>query len=131
MHERHEEPSATELELLKALWTLGPATIRQLADRLYPGGGPAQYATVQKLLDRLEAKRCVKRRRVERVNVFSASVERADLIERRLRSAARDLCEGSLTPLLTHLVGHTGLRGDELRALRELVERRRRDGGTR
>ena len=126
-----DEPSATELEVLKALWTSGPSTIRQLADRLYPGGGTAQYATVQKLLDRLEAKRCVKRRRVERVNVFAASIEREELIERRLRNAARDLCEGSLTPLLTHLVDSAGLSLDELRSLREIVERRGRRGGTR
>ena len=130
MAERQDEPSATELEVLKALWTVGPATIRQLADRLYPGGGTAQYATVQKLLDRLEAKRCVKRRRVERVNVFAASIKREDLIERRLRNAAHDLCEGSLTPLLTHLVSSTGLRPDELKALRDLVERRNRRGGS-
>jgi predicted transcriptional regulator len=128
---RLDEPSATELEVLKALWTSGPSTIRQLADRLYPGGGTAQYATVQKLLDRLEAKRCVKRRRVDRVNVFAPSIEREELIERRLRNAARDLCEGSLTPILTHLVDSAGLSPDELRALREIVERRGRRGGTR
>lgn len=124
MSKHQEEPSATELEVLKALWSLGPSTIRQLADRLYPGGGTSQYATVQKLLDRLETKRCVRRRRAERVNVFVASVELRDLIERRLRNAAQDLCEGSLTPLLTHLVGDAGLRPDELRSLRELIERR-------
>lgn len=123
---RREEPSATELEVLKDLWAAGPQTIRQIADHLYPGGGPAQYATVQKLLDRLEAKRFVRRRRVDRVNVFVASVAREEMIERRLRSAARDLCEGSLTPLLTHLVDRAGLRPDELRSLRELVDRRAR-----
>jgi predicted transcriptional regulator len=129
MSSRREEPSATELEALKALWADGPRTIRQIADHLYPGGGPAQYATVQKLLERLEAKGCVKRRRRDRVNVFAASVAREELIDRRLRSAARDLCDGSLTPLLTHLVDHTGLGPDELRSLRELVARRaaRRD----
>ncbi len=122
---RREDPSAAELDVLKSLWDLGPATIRRIADRLYPGGGTIEYATVQKLLDRLEAKRCVRRRRVDRVNVFVATIAREELIERRLRHAADDLCEGSLTPLLTHLVGTSRLRDTELRALRELVERPR------
>jgi len=127
---RGDEPSAAELEVLKALWDGGPSTIRRITDQLYPDGGTIQYATVQKLLDRLESKGCIRRKRADRVNVFAAKVERADLIERRLRDAADDLCEGSLTPLLTHLVGTSGLRAEELRALRDLVETprtRRRD----
>ena len=57
-----------ELAVLKTLWELGPATIRQVCDRLYPGGETAQYATVQKLLDRLEAKSCVRKRSSGRAN---------------------------------------------------------------
>ena len=51
-------PDVTDAELavLEELWRLGSATRRQLADALYPGGGPAHYTTVQKLLERLEAK---------------------------------------------------------------------------
>ncbi|MBV9122830.1 MAG: BlaI/MecI/CopY family transcriptional regulator, partial [Planctomycetes bacterium] len=46
----------TELAILEVLWERGQATRRQLMDALYPGGGPAQYATIQKLLERLEGK---------------------------------------------------------------------------
>ena len=45
-----------ELALLQSLWDAGPATIRQLVERVYKQGGTSVYATVQKLLDRLEAK---------------------------------------------------------------------------
>src|SRR6266849_6265789 len=47
-----QDVTDTELSILQALWDRQPATIRQLTDRLYPGGGAAHYATVQKLLDR-------------------------------------------------------------------------------
>lgn len=36
-----------ELEVLRALWELEQATIRSLADRVYPHGGASEYATVQ------------------------------------------------------------------------------------
>jgi predicted transcriptional regulator len=113
----------TELAVLKILWDCGPSTIRRITDRLYPGGRTSHYSTVQKLLERLESKECVQRRLEGRSNVFTAAVERDQLIARRLRETADKLCEGSLTPLLTHLVGEPGLSKDEIDALRRLVER--------
>ena len=123
MVRRRDDVTDAELEVLKVLWDEGPSTIRQLADRLYPGGAAAQYATVQKLLERLEAKQHVRRRRRERVNVYAAALGRQELIWKRLRETADRLCEGSLAPLLTQLVGASRLTREELRELRRLVER--------
>jgi predicted transcriptional regulator len=112
-----------ELDVLRALWDHGPATIRSLADRLYPGGGTSEYATVQKLLERLEDKGHVTHRSEGRQNVYRARVQREDLVARRLRDTADQLCDGSLTPLLTHLVSAGRLSRDELHELRRLVDR--------
>jgi predicted transcriptional regulator len=78
---------------------------------------------VQKLLDRLAGRGCVDRRRNGRAHVWFATVERRDLIGDRLRQAAEKLCDGSLTPLLTHLVDAQRLSPEEIRALRDLVDR--------
>jgi predicted transcriptional regulator len=131
MPTRSRDVSETELALLKLLWEQGPSTIRDLTDRLYPEGGVAGYATVQKLLERLETKRAVRRARRERVNVYTATVGREELIARRLQATADQLCEGSLTPLLTHLVGSRALDREEIGALREWVERLEREGDSR
>ena len=48
------EVSNAELRVLQSLWDCGPSTIRQLTERLYPSVTTAIYATVQKLLERLE-----------------------------------------------------------------------------
>jgi len=130
MKRTRRQATDAELEVLKALWELGPATIRQLTDRLYPDGRTSQYATVQKLLERLETKSCVGRRLRGRVNVYTARVDRQDLIASRLRETADRLCDGSLTPVLTQLVHEAELTPDELKTLRELVRRhgRRRAG---
>ena len=115
-----------ELGVLKALWRQGASTIRQLTDLLYPGGGTSYYATVQKLLDRLESKSCVRRRQRGRVNVYTATVDRQALIAGRLRETADRLCDGSLTPVLTQLVSSGELTPRELAALRDLVSRQDR-----
>ncbi|HXV76749.1 MAG TPA: BlaI/MecI/CopY family transcriptional regulator [Candidatus Polarisedimenticolaceae bacterium] len=111
-----------ELDVLKVLWDRGPSTIRELTDRLYPDGQTSHYATVQKLLERLQAKRCVARRSAGRAHLFRATVDREELIEDGLRRTAERLCEGSLTPLLTHLVRASRLTEDEAARLRRLVD---------
>ena len=62
----------SELAVLRILWDRETATIRQMTDILYPAGEAAQYATVQKLLDRMEAKGYVGRDRSLYVHMFRA-----------------------------------------------------------
>lgn len=113
-----------ELAVMEALWADGgPLTIRRLAELLYADSGTTYYATVQKLLERLEEKDCVRRDRRETPHTFAAAVTRSELIGRRLQAVARQLCGGSLTPLLTHLVQARSLTPRERRDLRDLIDR--------
>ena len=116
-------PNVTDAELrvLHALWDLGACTIRKLTDHLYPGGGQSSYATVQKLLDRLEEAGCVARDRSAMTHVFVAAVSRDDFIGGQLRVVADRLCGGSVTPLLTHLLKTETLSEDERKELRKLL----------
>src|SRR3954451_5650879 len=118
-----QDVTDTELAILQQLWDHGQRTIRQLTDALYPTGGQAQYATVQKLLDRLAEKGHVRRDRSGSAHVFSAAVGREELIGRRLRDVAEKLCGGSLTPLLTQLVQTRRLSDRERQELRDLIDR--------
>ena len=121
MNRRGQDVTDAELAVVRELWQRGPQTIRQLNEKLYPGDD-AQYSTVKKLLERLEAKGCVARDRSAMVHVFSAVIERDDLIDRRLREVAQSLCEGSIAPLLTHAARNKSLTPDQRRRLRELID---------
>lgn len=111
-----------ELAVLQVLWDRGPASIRQITEVLYPRGGAAHYATVQKLLDRLEGKEYVRRDRTPPAHAFRAAIDRDVLIGRRLEEVADKLCGGSLTPLLTHLVRARRLSSRERQELRALID---------
>jgi predicted transcriptional regulator len=111
-----------ELEILQLLWDAPASTIKSLRDTLYPGGDAAEYATVQKLLERLEEKGFVARDRSGSAHCFVPLVNRDELIGRRLREVAEKLCGGSLTPLLTHLVRQQPLSERDRRALRDLID---------
>lgn len=117
-----QDVTDAELSVLQVLWELRTATVRELTERLYPEGTSALNATVQKLLERLEAKKCVKRNRKTWPHQFSAVVQREALIARQLQSTADKLCEGEIQPLLTCLVKARGLSSEERQSLRGLLD---------
>jgi predicted transcriptional regulator len=117
----------TELAMLQVLWDRGRATRRQVTDALYPGGGDAHYATVQKLLERLEVKGFARHTRdAHGVLTFTATVGRDEFIDLRLRAMAAKLCGGSLTPLMMNLVRAESLTERELDELQALIDHQRR-----
>jgi predicted transcriptional regulator len=124
-----QDVTDAELAVLQVLWENGAATRRQITDALYPGGGPAHYTTVQKLLERLEAKGHVTHLPAEGALTFTATLAREQLISRRLRDVADKLCGGSLTPLLMNLVRSRPLNATELRELQELLQQTQATSG--
>jgi predicted transcriptional regulator len=117
-----QDVTKQELAVLQVLWDQGPATIRQITDQIYPDGSAAHYATVQKLLERLEGKKFVSRDRTPPAHTFAAAIGRDALIGRRLQAMAEQLCGGSLTPLLTHLIKARRLSARERQDLRDLID---------
>jgi len=114
--------TAAELKVLEILWQRGQATIGELRDLLYPAGGVSKFATVQKLLARLEEKQLVGRHKEGANWVFQPRVARDDLIGGELRRVAGTLGGNSMTPLLTFLVEAGQLSSQERAHLRRLLE---------
>ena len=117
-----QDVTDAELSILQFLWDRGPASVRTLTEGLYAEYSASQHATVQKLLERLEGKECVRRDRAQWPHMFAAAIDRDDLIGRKLQQAADKLCDGSVQPLLTHLVKAARLSPQERQSLRELLD---------
>ena len=122
MPRKPQHVTDAELAILRFLWDRELATVREITEKLYDRAGESELATVQKLLKRLAAKNCVAQNRKVWPHTFSATLTREDLIGRRLQSTADDLCGGSLSPLLMHLVETRGLTAEECASLRQLLE---------
>jgi BlaI family penicillinase repressor len=132
MRRSPDEVTETELAMLQVLWDRGTATRRQVTDALYPDGDAAHYATVQKLLGRLEDKGFVRHTRdAQGVLVFTATVGRDQFIGLHLRDVAARLCGGSLTPLLMNLVRARPLSERELNELEAFLDEQRRQNRSR
>jgi BlaI family penicillinase repressor len=111
-----------ELSVLQALWEMKSATVQELTERIYQDRQAALMATVKKLLERLEAKKHVKRNRETWPHQFTACVPRDDFIADQLQSMADKLCEGEMRPLLSCLVKTHGLTDEDRMSLRGLLD---------
>ena len=118
--------SDRELGVLEVLWQQGQASVREITAEVYEDQSFSKYQSVQKLLERLEKKGCVKRDRSTSAHTFEPTVKRDELIGHRLERVAETLCGGSLTPLLMHLAGRTKLKPREREALQQLIHSRKR-----
>jgi BlaI family penicillinase repressor len=121
-----EDVTDTELAILQVLWDRGETTRRQIADVLYPGGSEVHYATVQNLLGRLGRKGYVRSAREGNILVFTALVDRDELIRRRLQGLADKLCGGAAAPLVMNLVRSQPLSEVEVEQLYSFLRERRR-----
>jgi BlaI family transcriptional regulator, penicillinase repressor len=133
MPSRPRDVSDSELAVLQILWEQGPATIRQITDILYSPVTDANYATVQKFLERLEEKGHVRRNRRSHAHVFTALTDRDNLVGLRLRAMAEKLCGGTMGSLLTHLVRAeelTSREREELRALMDELDQQTKPGSS-
>jgi len=114
---------AAEFDVLKALWEVGPATVREVLTYLHDRGRRLAYTTVQTLLTRLEQKRYVSSDKSDLAHVFRAKVTRDRVTRTRLKNLMSQLYDGAAGPLVLQLVRTERLTPDELGQLHELIER--------
>ncbi|MCH7596155.1 MAG: BlaI/MecI/CopY family transcriptional regulator [Planctomycetes bacterium] len=121
MADRLQELAGAELEVLKALWHLGPTTVREVLNHLHERGKKVAYTTVQTLMIRLEQKRFVVSDKSDVAHVFRARVSRDRVTRSRLKTLMAQLYDGAAGPLVLQLVRNERLTPEEIEQLQELV----------
>jgi len=114
--------SDSELQVLKLLWSAGPSTPNGLQELFLGEGVEWAYTTVQTLLHRLHKKDLVSRRREGVAQIYSASVDREELLAAQMTDLAERMCEGAATPLLLSLVRSKKLSKKDLDRFREIID---------
>lgn len=116
------ELGAAELEVLKTLWKHGPATVREVRDRLRRKGRKLAYTTVLTFLSRLEKKGCVRSDRSGQAYVYHPLVQREQVVQSRLRQTVKQLFDGAAAPMVAHLMQTERFTAEEIAQLQQLVE---------
>ena len=112
-----------ELAVMDLLWKNDRMTARDLREQLYPDATKAQHGTVQRLLQGLEEKGFVERDRSLAVHFFSPLVSRQAYAGQQLENLAEKLTAGSIAPLITHLVEEKKISREEIKRIREIVNK--------
>lgn len=114
--------SDTELEVLKVLWDLGQATVRDLMEQLEQRGRSWAYTTVQTLVMRLKQKGFVSTRKEGKAHLFAPTVSQPELLSLELGDLADRVCDGRATPLMLTLVREHAFSSEELAELRRMLD---------
>lgn len=123
MTDRLNELGAAELEVLKALWEIGPATVREVLNHLHDRGRKVAYTTVLTFLTRLEQKGFAASNKNGLAYVYRARVSKERVSRSRLRSLVEQLYDGAAGPLVLQLMKSERLTPKEIDELQKLIER--------
>ena len=110
-----------ELDIMSVLWERGPSTVAEVQESLRD---ELAYTTVLTLLRVLEEKGHVSHTSEGRAHRYAPLVERQAAGRSALRRVTERLFGGSPELLLTRLVEDGDLTEEELRRMRDLLQRR-------
>ncbi len=114
--------SPAELEVLRVMWDIGPATVRQVLDALTERGKDWAYTTVLTFMTRMEQKGLVRSDKTGMAYVYRATVTRNRVRKDRIKSLVEELYDGAAGPMVLQLLKSQHLNRDDIEALQKLID---------
>jgi len=115
--ETAQQLSRGEMEMMNLLWTHGPLTLSEAHAAM---GKAIGYTTVQTRLNRLVEKGIVDRS-AERPAQYSAAISSDSVSEGLLDQLVDKVAQGSVVPLVGHLLANRTLSADEIAELKRFI----------
>lgn len=122
MRKKSETLTSQELEIMKVIWPLGQATVRDVYDALRARRTVA-YTTVQTMMNILETKGHLKKEPGEKAQVYASVRPQRLVVQSMVREFVNRVFDGSARPLLVHLLKEKGLTERERKELQRLLEK--------
>ena len=117
------KPTEGELELLRVLWSMGSATVREVHEEV-ARRRPLGYTTALKMLQIMAEKGLVQRTESGKAHLYRATVSQQETQSQMLRDLSDRLFSGSAAQLAMHALSMQPASAQELEEVRKmLVER--------
>ena len=114
-------PSGREMDILKVLWEIGPASVRDVCRRMCPNHELA-FNTVQTLLRIMDEKGLVTHKRHGRTFIYTPRYSR----ERAASRFLEHVFDGALDQVVQSLIDTADPKPEELKQLEKLIAEARR-----
>ena len=121
MKDSPQKPTASELEILRVLWSRGPSTVREVHEALSEKKDLG-YTTVLKLLQIMTAKGTVRRDEGQRAHVYKACQPATETKRQLVGDVLQRVFEGSASELMIHALEGRKTSKKELEELRRLLD---------
>jgi BlaI family transcriptional regulator, penicillinase repressor len=121
MRTRHPTLTPQELAIMKVVWRLEKATVRDVYEALRERRAVA-YTTVMTMMKILEEKDYLKKTQVERAHVYRPTRPRQQVVGAMVRDFVDRVLDGAAGGLLLHLAGDRRLTKAERDRIRELID---------
>jgi BlaI family transcriptional regulator, penicillinase repressor len=118
-------PTDQELEILKVIWRLGQATVRDVHQDLSQRRKVA-YTTVLTMMGILEQKGHLKKRAGERAYIYAPTQPEQNVVGRMVHEFVGRVFNGASKPLLMHLVEDPEISAEDLKEMEAVLKARRR-----
>jgi predicted transcriptional regulator len=119
-------PSGTlteqELEIMKIVWQLEKATVRDVYEELLKHRKIA-YTTVMTMMKILETKKHLKKTQEDRAHVYRPSKPKQQVLGGMVREFVNRVFNGSAEPLLMHLIEDRSLTEKDLDEITRMIRR--------
>jgi predicted transcriptional regulator len=125
MPRRSPPPALSELEseVMEEVWRHDEVTVRQVLEALNRGPKERAYTTIMTIMNRLETKGVVRRRRSGKSDIYRPAISREDYLEARARAEVDELVADYGEVALAHFARQLEtLDPDRRRWLRKLAE---------
>jgi BlaI family penicillinase repressor len=121
MRTPHPTLTPQELSIMKVVWKLEKATVRDVYEALRVRRIIA-YTTVMTMMKILEEKGYLKKARVERAYVYKPSRPRQQVVGAMEKDFIDRVLDGAASGLLVHLAKDSRLTSDERDQIRRVIE---------
>ena len=121
MRQAHPTLTPNELAIMKVVWRLEKATVREVYEALLERRDIA-YTTVMTMMKILEEKGYLKKSRADRAYLYRPSQPRHQVIGAMVRDFLDRVFDGAATPLLVQLAKDGRLSKDDKDTIRRLAK---------
>ena len=118
------KPTEVELELLRALWDMGSASVRELHE-VVSRHRALGYTSVLKTLQIMTEKGLVERTEAGKAHIYHAAASQEETQNQLLRDLSERLFSGSAAQLAMHALSMQPASEEELQEIRKIIRQKR------
>jgi predicted transcriptional regulator len=118
------KPTQREMTILRILWRLGPASVRQVHEELnkLKEGKKVGYTTALKFMQLMHEKGLLDRELEGQSHIYTPTISEQENADRVLHNLLNTAFKGSSSRLVMQLLGRHGTSKNELQEIRDFLD---------